>query len=269
MWVTFRKKISRISEDNFEKVLVNFGTFCLKFEEILLKILKKVYESFEENILVWISSVFLKKMWASYNRVLGTKGTLEVTTLFFSHSGNTEATKFCTCSGELYCIRSLSEFDKFYTCLVCVMINWKETLLSDREVQNVYFLTIKDNSGVKIHRCLCTAYREENVKPGIHLRQRQTEAQCGSLPLASIDDTINRATCFRGCCDPSHWLLVYQSEASPRNSPPHAQYGWNTLCLTETETQFSVRHGAARHAKDAMLCLGLSLPLMYSWLNEP
>ncbi len=36
--------------------------------------------------------------------------------------------------------------------------------------------------------------------------------------LASVDGATNRATCLRGCRDPSHWLLLDQSEASSRNS---------------------------------------------------
>ncbi len=74
-----------------------------------------------------------------------------------------------------------------------------------------------------------------HIKPGIHLRQRQAEVQCSSLSLASVNGTTNRATCLRGCCDLSHWLLVNQSEASLRNSPPHVQYGQNMRRLAETE----------------------------------
>ncbi len=67
--------------------------------------------------------------------------------------------------------------------------------------------------------------RRIRVKLGIHLRQRQPEEWRSSFSSASVDGATNRATCLRGCHDPSHWLSVDQSEASPRNSPPRAQYG--------------------------------------------
>ncbi len=94
------------------------------------------------------------------------------------------------------------------------------------------------------------------LKPGIHLRQRQTEAQCGSLSSASVDGATNRATCLRGCHDPSHRLSVDQSEASLRNFPPQAQYGQNMPCLTETE-KYSVVRGAPRMPCHASACLSL------------
>ncbi len=72
------------------------------------------------------------------------------------------------------------------------------------------------------------------LKPGIHFRWRHAEAQCGSLSSANVDGVTNRATCLRGCQDPSHQLLVDQSEASLTYSPPHVQYGWEMLRLVET-----------------------------------
>ncbi len=52
------------------------------------------------------------------------------------------------------------------------MMNWKKTYSSNCEVRSVvWFLTIENNSGPKIHHRLCTAYREENVMnltPGLH-----------------------------------------------------------------------------------------------------
>ncbi len=95
-------------------------------------------------------------------------------------------------------------------------------------------------------------------KPGIRLRQRQAEAQCGSLSSASVDGATNQATCLRGCCDPSHWLLVDQSEASPRNCPSscaawmeHSTPRWNWKIL------FNTRRGTPRmpHHVSAHLCL--------------
>ncbi len=57
----------------------------------------------------------------------------------------------------------LSKFDEFCMCLVCVMMNWKETLPLDCEVWSVVcFLTIENNSRAEIC-CFCSAYREENV----------------------------------------------------------------------------------------------------------
>ncbi len=59
----------------------------------------------------------------------------------------------------------LNEFNEFYTCLVCVMMIWKETLPSDCEVRSVafFFLTIENNSRVEVHCCFCTVHGEENV----------------------------------------------------------------------------------------------------------
>ncbi len=90
------------------------------------------------------------------------------------------------------------------------------------------------------------------------MSQRQAKAQCGSHSLASVDGATKLATCLRGCRNPSHRLLVDQSEASPRNSPCHAQYGWNMSCLTFFST---------RRVENAALYLGLSLPLAYYRLN--
>ncbi len=43
-------------------------------------------------------------------------------------------------------------------------MNWKEILPFDYEMQSIVcFLKIKNNFGVKIHRCLNAVYREENV----------------------------------------------------------------------------------------------------------
>ncbi len=96
-------------------------------------------------------------------------------------------------------------------------------------------------------------------KQGIHLRQRQAEARCGSLSLASVDGATNRATCLRGCSDPSRQWSVYQSEASPRNSPPHVQYGWNMPPLVENK-KHSLVQGATH--------LGSPLPVVYSQLYD-
>ncbi len=105
---------------------------------------------------------------------------------------------------------------------------------------------------------------ELTVKLGIHLRQRQAKARCGSLSLASVDGATNWVACLRSCCDPSHRLSVDQSETSPRNSPPHAQYGWNMPRLAETK---KILQSTARRIEDAALRLGLLLLQMYSRLN--
>ncbi len=57
------------------------------------------------------------------------RGTTEVTTIFFLHSGNTDITEFCTYAQDSYTSsqKVSREFNEFYTCLVCVMMNWKET----------------------------------------------------------------------------------------------------------------------------------------------
>ncbi len=103
-----------------------------------------------------------------------------------------------------------------------------------------------------------------NLKLGIHLRQRHAEVLRGSLSLASVDDAMNYAICLRGCCNPSHQLLVHQSEASPKNSPPHAQYGWNMPHLAEIK-KHSLVLGMAYRGPLRMPHLPLSL--VYSWLN--
>ncbi len=64
--------------------------------------------------------------------------------------------------------------------------------------------------------------------------------------LGCVDGATNWAACLRGCCDPSHWLLVDQSEASPRNSPPHVQYERNMSHLAETEKHSLARDTAHR-----------------------
>ncbi len=89
------------------------------------------------------------------------------------------------------------------------------------------------------------------TKPIIYLRQRQAEVQRSNLSSASIDGAMNRATCLRRCCDPSHRLLVDQSEASLRNSPPHAQYGWNMPHLIKTEKLVLYEEW---HSEDAKPC---------------
>ncbi len=121
------------------------------------------------------------------------------------------------------------------------------------------------------------------VKPGKLLRQRQAEAH-SSLFSARVDGAT-KPICLRGCCDPSHRLLVDQSEASPRNSLPHAQYGWNMPCLAETVKHSLVRSAlrmlcgtsayrnwktffCTRYAEDAVRHLGLPLPLVYSRLKS-
>ncbi len=57
-----------------------------------------------------------------------------------------------------------SEFNEFYTCLVCLIINQKETPPSDCDIRSVVrFLTIENNSAAEIHQCLWVTYSEENV----------------------------------------------------------------------------------------------------------
>ncbi len=78
-----------------------------------------------------------------YDDCPNTRGPPEVTVpIFFSHSGNTEVTKFGTFAQDSY-TDSYKNFrvnsTRFYTCLVCVMMNWKETSPSDCEVRNVNF----------------------------------------------------------------------------------------------------------------------------------
>ncbi len=56
------------------------------------------------------------------------------------------------------------EFKEFYTCLVCVMMNWKETPSSDCKMRSaVCFLTIENNFRPKIDCHLNTDYGKENV----------------------------------------------------------------------------------------------------------
>ncbi len=76
-----------------------------------------------------------------------------------------------------------------------------------------------------------------------------------------MDGATTRATCLRGCRNLIHRLLVDQSEASPRNAPPHVQHGWNTALLVETKKHYLVRSAVCRG------CLSLPLPLVYSWLK--
>ncbi len=85
-----------------------------------------------------------------------------------------------------------------------------------------------------------------HIKLGIHLRQGQAEAWGSSLSLASVDGAPSGAACLRGCRNSSHPLSIDQSEVSPRNSPPYAQYGRNVPRLVETEKHFSVRSAACR-----------------------
>ncbi len=64
----------------------------------------------------------------------------------------------------------------------------------------------------------------------------------------------------------SHRLSVDQSEASPRNSPPYAQYGWKMPRLVETEKYSLLRGAAHQGTEDAATYLGLPLPQVYSRL---
>ncbi len=112
-------------------------------------------------------------------------------------------------------------------------------------------------------KCLCQEVAL-SVKPGIHLRQRQAEAQRSSLSSASVDGAPSQAACLRGCCELSHHrVLVDQSEASPRNSPPYEQYGQNVPRLAETEKHSSVCGIVYRGCSGVS---GLPLPQMYSRL---
>ncbi len=71
-----------------------------------------------------------------------------------------------------------------------------------------------------------------------------------SLSSTSVDGAMNRATCLRGSRDPSYRLSVDQSKASPRNSPPHAQYGQNMLRLIESKKHSLV--GGVQHCVPMM-----------------
>ncbi len=88
---------------------------------------------------------------------------------------------------------------------------------------------------------LSNTRHSQSIKLGIHLRQRRAKAQHSSLSSASVNGATNRAICFRDCRNPSHQLSVDQSEASPRNFPPYAQYGWNMLHVAKTENHSLVR----------------------------
>ncbi len=94
---------------------------------------------------------------------------------------------------------------------------------------------------------LCYQNNAEPIKLGIHSRQRQVEARRGSLFSGSVDGVPNQTACLEGCRDPSHCVLVDQSEASQKNSPSYAQYGWNVPLLAETEKilQSAMRRSAA------------------------
>ncbi len=51
-----------------------------------------------------------------------------------------------------------------------------------------------------------------HLKLGIHFRQRQAEAWHGSLSSASVNSALSRAACLRGGHDPSHCVLIDQSQ---------------------------------------------------------
>ncbi len=80
----------------------------------------------------------------------------------------------------------------------------------------------------------------QTTKLGLHLRQRQAEVRRSSLSSASVDGALSQAARLRGCRNLSNRMLVYESEASPRNSPPYVQYGRNVRPLAETEKHSSV-----------------------------
>ncbi len=106
--------------------------------------------------------------------------------------------------------------------------------------------TLEGNCGWLVRVCRSTG--NHTIKPRIHLRQWQAEALCGSLSSDSVDGTMNRARCLRGCCDPCLRLSVDQSKASLRNSPPYAQYGWNMPRPAKTE-KHSLLQGAATNMR--------------------
>ncbi len=65
-------------------------------------------------------------------------------------------------------------------CLVCVMMNWKETPPLTTEVQSVVqFLTIENNFSAKIHHRLCTVNKQENVMNFRNIQQWQSVFQKG------------------------------------------------------------------------------------------
>ncbi len=117
---------------------------------------------------------------------------------------------------------------------------YKLSLTFDNELEFV-----QSHSRIRCIKIECT------LKLGIHLRQRQ-----GSLSFASVVVATNQATCLRGCRSPSHRLSIDQSEASPRNSPPHLPYGWNMPRLAETEKHSLIR-GMSRMLCRASACLCL------------
>ncbi len=85
--------------------------------------------------------------------------------------------------------------------------------------------------------------------------------RCGSLSLASVYGAPSQVAYLKGCRDPSHYVLVDQSEASLRNSPPYAQYERNMPCLQKLK---NILQSAAWRAKDVAPRLSLLLPQMYS-----
>ncbi len=95
-------------------------------------------------------------------------------------------------------------------------------------------------------------WRLVDLKLGIHLRQKQAEAQRSNFFLASVDGAASRAASFRGCRDPSHRVSVDQSKASPRNSPLYVQYGRNVPRLAETK-----KHSLFRRPYHTSACLFL------------
>ncbi len=98
--------------------------------------------------------------------VICTRGTLEVTPIFFLPSGNIDTMKFCICAQDNY-TNSYKKFWvnlKSFMCLVCMMMNWKETQgLHSEAWRAVHFLTIKNHFTTKMHYHLYSANEEENV----------------------------------------------------------------------------------------------------------
>ncbi len=86
-------------------------------------------------------------------------------------------------------------------CSICVVMNWKETLPSNCELQSVInFLTIENDFGAEIHRCLCAVYEEENA---VNLRNVQqwmsmfqegrtniSNAECEWRLSTTLDETV-------------------------------------------------------------------------------
>ncbi len=94
-----------------------------------------------------------------------------------------------------------------YTCLLCVMMNWKETQPSNCEAWSVvYFWTIENNTGAKFCCCLCTAYREEKVMNLRNIQQWQSMFQEGKTnihndehewqPNTMLDETMQCVCAF-------------------------------------------------------------------------